>query len=294
LCARAKLELVNDVTTSSAIAAASTGWEARLALCFASRGGRSVLETRVHQGPLVVQKALYPEGEAVCQSIIVHPPAGIAGGDRLRLDVRVEEHARAQLTTPGAAKWYRSRGLPARQELDFAVAPGALLEWLPQEAIVFDGAIGEVRTAIALEGDAIFLGWDIVCLGRRLAGEKWTRGKLRQDLVLWRDRTRAWAERARIEPGSRLLEARVGLDEKRVFGTFLASAPHVPDDLVATCRALRCDDGDVAVTRLPGVLIARYRGDSCETARRYFTALWTRARPALAGRDAVPPRIWNT
>ena len=248
----------------------------------------------MHCGPLVVQKALYPEGEAVCQSIIVHPPAGIAGGDRLQLDVRVHDRACAQLTTPGAAKWYRSLGSPARQELDFSVTSGALLEWLPQEAIVFDGALCELQTRIALEGDAVFLGWDIICLGRRLADERWTRGRLRQDLVLRRDHARVWAERAKIEGHARLLEARVGLDRKPVFGTFLASAGRVSDELIAACRSIQCSDGEVAVTRLPGVMIARYRGESCEAARSYFTAVWARARPALTGRNAIPPRIWNT
>ena len=37
-----------------------------------------------------------------------------------------------------------------------------------------------------------------------------------------------------------------------------------------------------------------YRGASAEAARHYFAMLWGRARPALAGREAVTPRIWNT
>jgi urease accessory protein len=42
------------------------------------------------------------------------------------------------------------------------------------------------------------------------------------------------------------------------------------------------------------VLIARYLGASSEAARGYFAQLWRILRPALAGRDAVPPRIWQT
>ena len=284
---------MNDIATSIEIDAAS-GWEASLALSFASHSGRTVLERRAHRGPLVVQKALYPEGDSMCQSIIVHPPAGIAGGDRLRLDVRVDESARAQLITPGAAKWYRSAGATAQQQLDFSVGPGAVLEWLPQESIVFDGAIADLQTGIALEGDAVFLGWDIVCLGRRLAGERWTHGGLKHEIVLRRDGARTWMERAAFGGGSKLLDARVGLDGATVYGTFLASAVRVSDDLIGACRAIECDDGEVAVSRLPGVMLARYRGDSAEAARSYLAAIWACARPALAGREAVRPRIWNT
>jgi urease accessory protein len=68
----------------------------------------------------------------------------------------------------------------------------------------------------------------------------------------------------------------------------------VPDVVIADCRKIECRGGEVAVTLLPGVLLARYRGDSGEAARDYFAACWRYVRPALAGRDAVCPRIWNT
>jgi urease accessory protein len=274
--------------------AASSGWHGELSLAFERRGSRTVLARRMHRGPLVVQRPLYPEGDAVCQNIVVHPPAGIVGGDRLTLDVTVESGAHAQLTTPGAAKWYRSAGAPARQRLAFAVEAHALLEWLPQESILFDGAIAELDTRVVLRTDAVFIGWEIVCLGRRLAGEEFRHGRLRQEVVVRRDNARQWAERALIAGGAPLLNAQVGLNREPVFGTFLAAAPQVPDPLVAACRQVTCEEGESAVTRLPGLLLARYRGASAEAARHYFATLWARARPVLAGREAATPRIWNT
>ena len=92
-------------------------WDACLALRFERVGPRSVLAQREHRGPLVVQKALYPEGPGVCQCVIVHPPAGIVGGDRILLTATVNAGAHAQLTTPGAARWYRSAGSQAEQTL---------------------------------------------------------------------------------------------------------------------------------------------------------------------------------
>ena len=289
-----KLQTMNDVVRTTPLAADAAGWEAKLSLHYERRGPRTVLERREHRGPLVVQKSLYPEGEEVCQNIVVHPPAGIVGGDRLALDVEVGEDARAQLSTPGAAKWYRSAGATARQSLKFTVAAGGVLEWLPQETIVFDGAIAQFETRIALARDAVFLGWEIICLGRRLAGEQFARGHVAQDVVALRDGVRQWIEQARLGAGSNLLASRVGLAEQPIFGTFLALAPLVPDVVVADCRKIECQAGEVAVTLLPGVLIARYRGDSGEAARDYFVACWKRVRPTLAGRGAKPPRIWNT
>jgi urease accessory protein len=284
---------VNEVVAETEAPAASS-WEAELALHYSWRGQQTLLERREHRGPLVVQKPLYPEGEVVCQTIVVHPPAGIAGGDRLVLKVHVGDCAHAQVTTPGAAKWYRSSGATASQQLIFSVASDAVLEWLPRESIFYDGALATIETEIALAGNAVLLAWDIACLGRRLSGERWSRGRLRQRLTLRRDGARRWSERAIVDGDSDLLQAAVGLRGRTVFGTFLASAAEVPDDLLAASRAIGCDDGEVVVTRLPGVLVARYVGDSPEAAHGCFSALWALARQALAHRSALPPRIWST
>lgn len=274
--------------------AASTGWHGELSLGYERRGSRTVLTRRVHRGPLVVQKPLYPEADPICQSIVIHSPAGVVGGDQLALDVRVGAGAWAQLTTPGAAKWYRSAGTPARQSIAFTVDADATLEWLPQETIVFDGALAALETRIVLHQDARLLGWDVICLGRRLAGETFRHGRLRHEVVVIRDGRRLWTERALLAGDAPLLRAAVGLHGAPVFGTFFAAASRVPDDLVLACREVTCDNGESGVTRLPGLLLARYRGASPESARQYFAALWARARPLLTDRAALPPRIWST
>ena len=47
--------------------------QATLSLGFANDAGTTRLIERSHFGPLRVQKALYPEGPAVCHAIVVHP-----------------------------------------------------------------------------------------------------------------------------------------------------------------------------------------------------------------------------
>jgi urease accessory protein UreH len=42
------------------------------------------------------------------------------------------------------------------------------------------------------------------------------------------------------------------------------------------------------------VLAVRYLGQSAEAARDYFATIWSIARPALIGTDAVAPRLWST
>lgn len=269
-------------------------WHANLALAFERRGARTVLASRRHDGPLVVQKALYPEGDATCHAIVVHPPAGIAGGDDLVLDAEAGRGAAVLLTTPGAAKWYRSAGAWARQRVTIAARAASRVEWLPQDSIVYDGALADIAWEARIEGDARLLAWDIVCLGRTGSGERFARGRCRLHTRLWRDGRLAWMERGTIGPGSPIAASAAGLNGCTVFATMLVSAPTIEDDWIESCRAEQPRSGEAAVTHLPGVLLARYRGDSSEAAREHFVALWKRLRAPVMGRAAVEPRIWRT
>ena len=269
-----------------------SSWKARLSLGFSYVDAKTILSERSHDGPLVVQKPLYPEGREVCHAIVVHPPGGIAGGDELKLEVKTGTGASALLTTPGAAKWYRSAGPWAKQSLAFDVQ-GAL-EWLPQETIVFDGALAETECRVDLAAQAAFIGWDIVCLGRTGAGERLSRGIFRTSVQIRREKKLLWFERGRIDGGGRLLESPAGLGGSPVFATLFASIPLFDKKILEEMRQQNPIGGRGAVTLLPGILLARYLGDSSEAARRYFIALWRILRPAVAGHEAIEPRIWRT
>jgi urease accessory protein len=273
-------------------------WRAQLALEYQCRAvdgiERTVLASRRHDGPLVVQKALYPEGDAVCHSIIVHPPAGIVGGDSLEIDARVGAQGHALLTTPGAAKWYRSAGAWARQRNAFMVDDDACLEWLPQETIVFGGALARMDTEVRLGKGSRYIGWEVLCLGRAGSGERFEHGRFHSSVSVLRDGKPLWMERGGIEAGGLRMRAPAGLNGKSVCGTLIAVAENVDTVDLGKCRAVAVKSGDAAVTRLPGLLIARYLGDSSEAAKQVFAALWQQVRPVIAGRDAVTPRIWNT
>jgi urease accessory protein len=240
---------------------------------------------------LRVQKHLYAEGPEVCQHIIVHPPGGIAGGDRLDISASVGRDAWAQITSPGAAKWYRAAG-PAYQTLELKVAAGATLEWLPQETIIFSAAQAELRTAIDLEGDARLFYWDVVALGRPASGERFDLGHFQAQLDIRRDGQLLWHERQRIVGNDGLLDSPIGLDGQPVFATLLVTG-EVDSELLEKCRSLNNDvRGDL--TQLPGLIVARCLASEALLARGWLIDLWRLLRPALLGREAVPPRIWST
>lgn len=275
-------------------------WQARLSLGFERRvhlgEHRSVLARREHFGPLRIQKSLHPEGPEVCHAILLHPPAGIAGGDELDIRADVDAHAHALLTTPGATKWYRSSGSWATQKVSLDVAANATLEWLPQETIVFDSARARMQTLVSLASDATFIGWEVLCLGRRASGERFERGTLQLSTRIEYEGKPLWIERGQLHGGSPLLDSAAGLNGYSVCATLLAAGHDIDSSLLARCREIHAQETETqhGITALPKLLVARYLGHSSEAARAWFVDLWRILRPALAGREATPPRIWNT
>jgi urease accessory protein len=274
----------------------AAAWQAHLDLRFGRRTDGTVLNECRHEGPLRIQKALYPEGRDICHAIVLHPPAGICGGDRLRIDVDGGEGAQVLLTTPGAGKWYRSAGPQAEQAVNLKVGRGGTVEWLPQESIVFAGAQARMSMRVDLDDGARYIGVETLCLGRRASGESFSQGALQLATDIRMSGKPLWRERGRIEGGSKLLDSPVGLAGFSVCSTVIAAGAAIDADALAACRrAQPAEDGaQWGVSAMPHLFVGRYLGHSAEAARAWFVDLWGALRPAFIGRDMVVPRIWNT
>ncbi len=283
---------------TAAVAHADAGWEATLALEFSCpEGARTTLTKREHTGPLRVQKALYPEGGHICHAVIVHPPGGIAGGDNLHIGVSVGTSAHTLITTPGATKWYKANGKPSSQVVEIKAAAGAVLEWLPQETIIFNQADSLTSTTVNLAENALYLGWEVLCLGRTASGETFDAGRHRQRCSIRKNGGLLWNEQGALDGGGAALASAVGFAGAPVCATLLAAGRAVPHALVDTARAMitgQAFESRVALTRLPNLLAARYLGASSEEAKQAFALLWQVLRPALAGHPAITPRLWHT
>jgi len=270
---------------------------------------RTRLVERHHKGPLIVQRPFYPEGDP-CHVYLVHPPGGVVGGDELRIDVQVDADAHALITTPAATKFYRCDGRHSMQTQELR-ATGAALEWLPQENIFYRGADVRIATRVQVDAESRFIGWEINCLGLPARGEPFDAGALRLDLELWRSPVTSeplpirsgpfcyemgsvpiFLDRLRLTGESRSRGAAWGLAGQEAVGTLLATPATRAQ--VESIRELVADERYAAVSLVDGVLVLRALAPQAEAVRKLFIAAWQRLRPAIIGRDAVLPRIWNT
>jgi urease accessory protein len=264
-------------------------WRASLRLGFADDGGTTRLVERAHSGPLRVQKALYPEGARTCHVILVHPPGGVVGGDSLDIRMELGTRSRVLATTPGAAKWYRANGGISRQDVRLSAGDGAVLEWLPQETIFYDGASVELEHEVELGPQACYLGSEILCFGRRAMGERFLRGRIAQRTRIRQGGRLVWHEQGRLDAAG--LASPLGLGGASVCATLLAVGKPLPPSAAAQLRAEVCG---LALSQVKSVFVARYLGDDNEAARAAMLRVWQAVRPHLLGLDASVPRIWNT
>ena len=271
--------------------AAAKGWRAALRLRFSARDARTYLSERQHTGPLLVQRPFYPEPN-VCHCYIVHPPGGVVGGDDLHIDVRVEPRASALVTTPAAAKFYRSANVCAQLSQVFDVQDRACFEWLPQESIYFSGAHVRSQTRVRLASQARFIGWEVTCLGLPARHEAFDKGVLRLGFELNLEGVPRWLDRLRIDGQSASRTAAWGLGGFSAIGTMLAYPGTRPS--LEELRSLREPAVELAFTLVDEVLVCRALSAQAEPVRRALVHCWRRLRPSLMGRDAHAPRIWAT
>ena len=273
-------------------------WHASLQLDYTLEGTRTVAR-HGHNGPLRILQSLYPEGDAVCHNVLVHPPGGLVGGDTLDISATVGPGAHGLVTTPGATRFYRSTGERALQRTHLTLAEGARLEWLPLEALCYNACNAENHLTLNLAPGAECMGWDVTALGLPHAGQPFETGRFVQHI----EAPGLWLERGVIDAADhRLLESPLGLAGHRCMASlfFVTGRPldRARRDTaldaaraVMDAHALKASAG--ATSPNGQVLVVRALAPQVEPAMQLLQQVRAAWRAALWQLCAEPPRIWS-
>lgn len=274
-------------------------WTAQLDLAYTRESFRTVVR-HTHKGPLRILHSLYPEGDAICHNVLVHPPGGIVGGDTLEVTISAGDKAHGLVTTPGATRFYKSLGEPGRQHTRIRLEAGARLEWLPLEAICYSGCLAENHLQMDLAPGSELIGWDITALGLPAADQPFMQGSLLQHIEL----TGAWREHARIDAcDQRLMHGPLGLAGHACMATVFFCCGQAParqrvQQLLDCARGVidahplhalagaTCPNDHVVLVRVLAPLV-----EPAMDLMRQVRAAWRHEAWALAPHA---PRIWAT
>ena len=259
------------------------------------RGPAMARLAHLHQQPPL--RILFPTPPAgdIATGVLVTTAGGLVGGDRLDIAVEVDTDAAALTTAQAAEKVYRSTGADCVIDVRLAAAPGAWLEWLPQETILFEGARLRRHTQIDVAPGGRLLAGEIVVLGRRARGERFTVGLLRDAWTVRRAGELVWADALHLaEDIDRVVAATAGFAGAAAAATVV----YVADDPEAHLDAARdlLPAGDAvraAAGIVNGVLVVRWLAADPLELRNAFGAFWAAFRSAVAGHPARLPVLWS-
>jgi urease accessory protein len=265
---------------------------------FARRGCVTRLAHLYQRDPLRVLFPAPAPGDPPV-AVIVTTSGGLVAGDRLDIRVELAPGAAAHVTASAAEKVYRSTGRTTIIKQTLSTGPGAALEFLPPETILFDGARLQRETIIDLAPGSAFLGGDIVVFGRRARGERFTSGFLREVWELRRDGELVWGDALHLEEDiGRIIDDPACFDGGAAFATMIFSQP-LGDvrnllDAARIVQAASATTGFRAgVTAVSGVVIARWLAADAAVLRTAYTDLACHFRSAELGLPPRLPRVWH-
>jgi urease accessory protein len=256
------------------------------------RRGRTRLDGLRQQG---CAKAFLPREPGEPEIVFLNTSGGLTGGDRLSYALTLGEGARATATTQTAERAYAAPGgdAPARLDVRLETGPGARLDWLPQETILYDGAALERQTAIVLGRGAELLMCETLVLGRAAMGESVRRLRLFDRRSVTRDGRPVLVDAVELTDGSLASAAgEAGLAGARAVALVALVAPGA-EDAAGPLRALPLPGGvRAAVSGWDGKCVMRLMaGDSWPLRLALAAAL--RHLRARRGDPPALPRVWQ-
>ncbi|WP_298908090.1 urease accessory protein UreD [uncultured Aliiroseovarius sp.] len=212
----------------------------------------SVLDSLRQSGSL---RCLFPRPKSDgLEAVVVNTAGGITGGDSFQISAGVAQGCSLTLTTQASERAYRAQPSEYGQmRTDLKVAPGACLNWVPQETILFDRSALDRRLTVNLARGAKALVVEPVVFGRQAMGEELSNLRLRDRIEIRRegqplflDATRfdgnmaAHLDRPHIANGARAMallayvapDAQGQIDPLRALLPETAGATGIGDDLL--------------------------------------------------------------
>ncbi|OJF97824.1 urease accessory protein UreD [Pararhizobium antarcticum] len=237
-------------------------------------------------------KIRLPESfDGTMEAVLINSSGGLTGGDRMDWSFASGEGTQLTLTTQACEKIYKASADTAGVATRIEVGPGASVNWLPQETILFERASLSRRLEVDIADGGQFLAVEAVLLGRTAMGEAMETG-LFQDC--WRIRKSGaliHAENMRLSGDvGALTQGAAVLGGKVAFATIFYTGPDCEALVAGLRRLLGNASGGVSQYQVAGEdkLVARLAAKDGFALRKILIPLISHLR-----KGAPVPKVWT-
>ncbi len=277
-----------DNDTAARIEASGIRARGVIGVSSVSRSGKSVRHHVHEEGALRIR---FPHEDAPgLSAVIVNTGGGMTGGDRFSISATAGPGSILTLTSSAAEKIYRSIGEMAEVNVSLRAAERSSLAWLPQEAILFDGARIRRTYDIAIDASASLILCDINCIGRTAMGETVSDLKLQDQWRISIGGQLCFADFTRIDGhASNILSRPAVANGAGCFATLIYCGADTPE-ACEMVRAITCGIASInaGAGLFNGICVARFVAGELSILRETLS----QAIQALYGTGM--PRSWST
>jgi len=228
------------------------------------------------------------------EAVIVNCSGGVAGGDRLQIEIVAQCGSSVAMTTQAAEKVYRALDRPAQITTRLEVHENAKLAWLPQETIVFDKARIKRRTEVALYSGAEIAALEWLVLGRVESGEKVRSGYVLDSWRVSLDGRLVWADGFLLSDEMFAHIHREALLSKwKAIGTLIYFGPHTEIRLELfrdIASSLKCY---CVVTSVGALIVVRFAAEMSSELRFGLRTFLEQSSRVLGHGPFKVPKMWS-
>ncbi|WGD50342.1 urease accessory protein UreD [Bradyrhizobium sp. CB1650] len=234
------------------------------------------------------------ESDLMKEAVIVNSSGGIAGGDRLEIEVVALNDASVAVTTQAAEKVYRALDRPARVGTKLRACGTAKLAWLPQETIVFNQARICRQTEIDLCSGAELIALEWLVLGRAARGEEVVSGHISDSWRIKKDGHLIWADGFRVsDEVFAQLHRKALLSNWKAVATLIYFGPSLDTRLEILRKIAASLDCRCAATIVGAIIVVRVAAAVSSDLRRGLRSLLEQFSRELGPGPFGVPKMWS-
>ena len=256
------------------------------------RNGRTEIDPHAWRIPYQWQGYHYQDHDDQPFLMLINSGGGFVEDDAAEFNALLDPNTRMLVTTTAASKYYKSlNGGSCTELVRVKVGEGAVLEYLPDEAIPFAKSRVSRRTTIDLSRTSRLFATDMIAAGRIHygAGEEFAFSELFSEFSINVDGVPVICDRlilANIEDVNHL---RTLWNKARHLATVFCYGPGLPDGVEGSIEALASGDGlSIGASWAGDVLVTRILARETWQAQDAVFAVWQIVRPHFCGKSARP------